>query len=276
MTKLRPTNGASATSAPSKKELLSSTANATPTIPATGEIPYETGVAICEPRHAQINAQIKANWLVTCDVADRLEPKYGRKTHAQFAADIGADYDTLKRYLSTYRAWKPHWGGAPPKSLPASWAVLQAFAPDPAFGIDTLKHNPNITQDDARDAMAIRKGGRRKPKPPPQKEGWQENQAYVLGDIMRAVQLINNHANFMEDYDEQPERERGLAKRVEALPTLLQEVKLAREKSLPALDDYLQALPDKYVEHAPAATKSNGRGRVRIGAQPQSQLGAAQ
>jgi hypothetical protein len=246
--------------APSKKELRTSTA-----IPATGTIPYDTAVAVCKP----LGDQIKRNWLVICDTAVRLEWKYGRETLRQFAADIGVDYETLKRNRKTYDKWLPHFrGGAPPKSLPASWAVLQAFAPDPAFGIDTLKHNPNITQDDARDAMAIRKGGRRKPKPAARKEGWEQNQDDVLSEIMRAVQTLNRHANFMEDYDDLPERERRLAEKVAALPELLKEVKAASE-ALPELYEYLRALPAKHLEHAPA-TKSNGRGRVRIGAQPQA------
>jgi hypothetical protein len=54
-------------------------------------------------------------WLATCDAVNRLEPKYGQKTIAQFAADTGADYETLKRYLSVYKKWLPHWG-APPQS----------------------------------------------------------------------------------------------------------------------------------------------------------------
>ena len=39
-------------------------------------------------------------------MADKLEPKYGEETLFQFAADIGIDYETLKTYRTTYRAWK--------------------------------------------------------------------------------------------------------------------------------------------------------------------------
>jgi hypothetical protein len=57
------------------------------------------------------------------ELADKLEPRYGDRTVAKFAAEIGIAACTLKRCLSVYRAWK---GIEAP--APLSYAVLQELS----------------------------------------------------------------------------------------------------------------------------------------------------
>jgi hypothetical protein len=61
------------------------------------------------------------------ELADRVEPKYGDKTLAKFAAAIGLQVATLNRCRSVYRAWKKiEIKGSSPK-----FALLQALQGHP-------------------------------------------------------------------------------------------------------------------------------------------------
>jgi hypothetical protein len=56
------------------------------------------------------------------EIADKLEPKYGDRTLAKFAAEIGIDKTTLNNYRSVYRAWE---GKLPPGVIFPSFTVLK-------------------------------------------------------------------------------------------------------------------------------------------------------
>jgi hypothetical protein len=234
--------------------------DATALIPATGLIEFETAVALCEP----IGARHQRDWLFICSVADRMHQPYGRSTLQKFAGRIHKNYDTLRRRLRLYRACRE--AGTIWALRPKSWSVLLEFAGATAYGIDYLQRNPDTTETEARALAKARRQGERAPRTAAQKEEWEQNQDAVLGDIMRAVQLINNHSNFMEDYHKQPERERRLAGKIDVMANLLATVKAA-SKALPELYEYLRTLPARYVKHAPATTKCNGR--LRSCHQPQ-------
>jgi hypothetical protein len=213
-----------------------------PAIPATGPIEFETAVAVCAP----IGLQHGRDWLFICDVADRMHQPYGRGTLQKFAERSHLDYDTLRQRLALYRACKT--AGVIWALTPKSWSLLLEFKAAPEYGAKYLKANPGTTQAAARLAMAEHKNKGGASPPPPQKEDWDIHQHAVLSEIMRAVKLINKHGNLMEAYgDDEPEKERALAAKVAAMTNLLKEGKAAAEK-LPAMIDYLLALPAKYVE----------------------------
>jgi hypothetical protein len=54
-------------------------------------------------------------------LAYKLEPKYGDQTLQHFASEIGLDYETLKTYRTTYKAWKDE------PDRPASFSVARAL-----------------------------------------------------------------------------------------------------------------------------------------------------
>ena len=78
-------------------------------------------------------------------LADQLEPKYGDKTLARFAKDIGLDAVQLSRCHSTYRAWK----GKKIKEPAPKFAVLQALQAHPKRE-RIINNRPNLTRAEAR------------------------------------------------------------------------------------------------------------------------------
>jgi hypothetical protein len=78
------------------------------------------------------------------ELADRLKPRYGDKTLACFAKEIGVVACTLKRRRTVFRAWKGI--GAP---APRSFAIAQELAPL-LNRAEIIKNNPNISRRQAR------------------------------------------------------------------------------------------------------------------------------
>jgi hypothetical protein len=89
----------------------------------------------------------EAEWKLG-ELADRLEPKYGKKTLANFASEIGLTADRLNRCRHVYRKWKDlRKKGTSPK-----FGVLQALAAHPLR--DTIiKELPKLTVREARTFM---------------------------------------------------------------------------------------------------------------------------
>jgi hypothetical protein len=80
------------------------------------------------------------------ELADGLEPRYGEATLLQFAADIGIDYETLKTYRTTYRAWRDEPG------RPASFSVARALNRHPDK-YEVYQENPTMSVADAKQVM---------------------------------------------------------------------------------------------------------------------------
>ena len=58
-------------------------------------------------------------------IADKLEPKYGKQTLRRYAEELPIDYNTLKGYRATYRAWKDK------PSRPKNYSVAKALNKHP-------------------------------------------------------------------------------------------------------------------------------------------------
>jgi hypothetical protein len=111
-------------------------------------IPYDAkAIAKGKRLVATLKAGDEAEWKLG-ELADRLEPKYGKKTLANFASEIGLTADRLNRCRSTYRAWKDiKIKGTSPK-----FGVAQALAAHPLR--DTIfKEHPKLTVRQARTFM---------------------------------------------------------------------------------------------------------------------------
>jgi hypothetical protein len=88
------------------------------------------------------------------ELADQLEPRYGDETLAQFAADIGVDYETLKTYRTTYRSWRDQPG------RPASFSVARALNRHPNK-YEVYQENPTMSVQDAKQTMLALREDRR-------------------------------------------------------------------------------------------------------------------
>jgi hypothetical protein len=83
------------------------------------------------------------------ELADRVEPKYGDRTLAKFAEEIGVDVADLNRWRSVYRAYK---GKPPIEGTSPKFGVLQALQAHPKRD-EIIKENPNLTTREARTYM---------------------------------------------------------------------------------------------------------------------------
>ena len=126
-------------------------------------------------------------------LADRVEPKYGDRTVAKFAKEIGVAACTLKRYLSVYRAWDGRGIEAPG---PVSYAVLRELQDQPKREA-IVKENPKITKREAQklrfeyEGKQQREGKRRKGKfgdcKNEEKKRWLRRVHILANDIFRAT-----------------------------------------------------------------------------------------
>jgi hypothetical protein len=99
------------------------------------------------------------------ELAAKLEPKYGDRTLANFADELGIATCTLHRYRAVYQAWK---GKVAPGPLSPSYAVLRELqALDDREEI--IREKPNMTKREAAEIKRKRKDA----KPPEQdKDVW--------------------------------------------------------------------------------------------------------
>jgi hypothetical protein len=112
-------------------------------------IRWETAVRECK----EIIANQQRDQLRLGELAANVEKKYGDKTLAKLAEEIGIAACTLERHQSVYNAWKDE----KPAPGPVSYAVLRALQDHPdRFNI--VRENPNMTQAQALQKMREFKG----------------------------------------------------------------------------------------------------------------------
>jgi hypothetical protein len=80
-------------------------------------------------------------------LAYKLEPKYGDQTLERFASEIGIDYETLKTYRTTYKAWKDE------PARPASFSVARALNRHPQK-YQIFLDNEDMSVQHAKDKMS--------------------------------------------------------------------------------------------------------------------------
>jgi hypothetical protein len=227
---------ANATSAPSKKQLLASATSAPHARPATGTTTWAAAVSECR---AIVERNVNG-WRRICELAAAVVTEYGNRTQAKFAEAIGVKPATLKRQLSTYRAWKPIGGPAPQ----SSWGVMQVFEADPEYGAEMLKAKPDLKKSEARALMKAKKGNGAAAPPEPE-ERWEQGQRKSFSKLVAAAATAISFTAFVYRGGLKPDKERTLAAIVRTMPTLLEDIKRAAEGLL-KLYDYLQALLKKY------------------------------
>jgi hypothetical protein len=89
----------------------------------------------------------KYQWILG-EIASKLEPKYGENTLERFAEEIGRNYNTLRNYMTTYRAWKDE------LDRPRFFSVAQELAILPSEKKkEVLQEKPDITFNEARELV---------------------------------------------------------------------------------------------------------------------------
>jgi hypothetical protein len=111
------------------------------------------------------------------ELADGIEPKYGKGTLESFADEIGIEYNTLKGYRTVWRAWKDV------SVLPRNYSLAKALVSSTDESKEYyLEHWPNETEKQAR--ADVRKWKKE------QEEANGENKGYKLPNVRRLTKSI--------------------------------------------------------------------------------------
>src|SRR6516165_10066583 len=114
----------------------------------TDTIPYDKAVREGQAILAKID-DAERGQLRLGELAHKLEKKYGDRTLAKFAAEIGVAKCTLDRYQTVYRAWE---GKLAPGPISTSYAVLRELQTHPDRA-QIIRKNPNLTKREAHERM---------------------------------------------------------------------------------------------------------------------------
>jgi hypothetical protein len=152
-------------------------------------IPFDKAIAEGKKLFAQMDENIARNRWRLGEIADRVEKKYGDRTHAKFAEGIGIATCTLGRYRDVFRAWK---GNLRPGAHFPSYAVLRELATHKDRG-RIIQQNPHLTKREAQDIMRKFRNGDADAADEQEAEGlasnWQKHSAGWFADI-----VIHAHA----------------------------------------------------------------------------------
>jgi hypothetical protein len=145
------------------------------------KIPYDEAVAKGRDATTLFAGQERHYWTYVSELADRIEPEYGKGTVAKFASELGIGPCVLKRHLSVYRAWNGKGIEAPG---PTSYAVMRALQNHPQR-LEIVQKDPTITKREAEELMG-RKRGKWKDK---SRNNWQR------AETERWLRRVHNLAN---------------------------------------------------------------------------------
>ena len=110
-------------------------------------IPFAKGLAEGKKILAEIEDVRERGHFRLGEIADKIETKYGDRTHAKLAEGWNIAPLCFKRYLSVYRAWKGKNIGAPGAPI-VPYSVLRELA-----GLEDreqiIRDNPNMTRREA-------------------------------------------------------------------------------------------------------------------------------
>jgi hypothetical protein len=183
-------------------------------------IKYEAAVS----EGKEILARSKRDQLRLGELAANVETKYGDRTLANFAKELGISPCTLERNRSVYLAWQK------PAARPVSYADTRALQnhPNP---YDIAAENPKLTEAEARKLMrpykdakdAAKCGTKRKAgKTPVQETEWDKHNRRSFKNLVTHGHEIYGLANSV--LDSPPEKQREFFKVVE--PKLMMDLRL--------------------------------------------------
>jgi hypothetical protein len=134
------------------------------------------------------------------ELADKLEPKYGDRTLAKFADEIGVAKCTLERHRNVYRAYD---GKLAPGPISVSYAVLRELQKHPERE-QIIQAKPYLTKREAREEMLKFKGTPKNKQKQNEKDQWlRDNQKWFRG-LLNAADEAARVAGIVDlDDDEQ-------------------------------------------------------------------------
>ena len=160
------------------------------------------------------------------ELAARVERKYGDRTLAKFAKEIGVAACTLERYCSVFRAWE----GIPAPG-PVCYAVLRELQKHPKRA-EIVKENPKITK---REAQKLRR----------EREGKQKNNKSGDWRLEEAKRWLRRVCSLANEVKREVERHKEVARALreivepELLATLVPNLREG-SAALRSLADHLQ------------------------------------
>jgi hypothetical protein len=183
---------------------------------ATGNdllIPYEEAVAEGKDIIKKMDDEQRRHQMRLGELADRVETKYGDRTLAKFAKEIGISACTLQRYLSVYRAWAGKGIEAPG---PVSYAVLRELQDHPDREA-IVKEDPKITKRKAQQHMRELKQQHERKQNKGKSGDWKADERKLW--LRRVCSFANEHGRTAEEVMQN--KEAALALREIAEPELL-------------------------------------------------------
>ena len=179
-------------------------------------IPYER--ALRESREILLNIEAaERGQLRLGELADKLEPKYGDRTLAKFADEIGVAKCTLDRYRTVWRAWE---GKLAPGPIFISYAVLRELATHDDRE-EIIRKHPDLTKRKAHDLMRKQASATKEKQEREQAEDWVKHNRVWFKELCN---IVNEAARTAEALDEcTPEQQEKLRQAID--PNLLLDVR---------------------------------------------------
>jgi hypothetical protein len=158
-------------------------------------IPYERAVNEGKEIVLEIEAAERGQ-LRLGELADKVEPKYGDRTQAKLATEIGVAKCTLDRYRTVYRAWAGNL--APGPNLVPQYAVLRELATHPERE-QIIRQNPNLTKREARDKMRDHKRASGEKQKQDQEEDWLKHSRKWFEDLVVLANEVSSAAGVVDE-----------------------------------------------------------------------------
>jgi len=216
-------------------------------------IPFAKGLAEGKKILAEIEDVRERGHFRLGEIADKIETKYGDRTHAKLAEGWNIAPSCFKRYLSVYRAWKGKNIGAPGAPI-VPYSVLRELA-----GLEDreqiIRDNPNMTR---REAERLRRefngtdSSSSAQQTEPQGSFLKHKRRYLKDICNRQEEVRRKAEEALEDIDEQLDELAQIAGKL-TLENLradakvvveLAEVILERRRQLELEDETEQAEPE--------------------------------
>jgi hypothetical protein len=156
-------------------------------------IPYEQAVSEGQEIVAKIEAAERGQ-LRLGELVAKLEKKYGDRTLAKFAEELGIAKCTLDRYQTVYWAWE---GKLAPGPISTSYAVLREFATHPEREQIICK-NPNLTKREAHELVRKRKYAAEEKQQQEQQDDWLKHNRKWFKHLVALANEASRAADVME------------------------------------------------------------------------------
>ena len=132
------------------------------------------------------------------ELAHKLDKKYGDRTLAKFAAEIGVAKCTLDRYQTVYRAWE---GKLAPGPISTSYAVLRELQTHPDRA-EIIRKNPNLTKREAHERMRELKGAAKtkQEQEQEQEDEWLKHDRKWFKDLVAVANEASRVAGVLDEY----------------------------------------------------------------------------